>query len=58
MNNPIPMMQKFRAFCDNFQRINKRPQDVVQELLNTGQMTQQQFEALRIKTNQIMGIKN
>lgn len=46
----------FRAFASNFSsQSNMTPQQRVQELLNTGQMTQEQFEYLRQTANQLTG---
>lgn len=57
MNNPLNMMQQFQTFVDNFQKMGRGPQSVVQELLNTGAMSQTQFNELRAQANQIMGTK-
>lgn len=46
---------QFELFKQNMQRQNISPQQKVQELLNSGQMTQQQFEHLRQLANQITG---
>lgn len=56
MNNPITMIQQFQTFVTNFQKMGRNPQAVVQELLNSGQMSQQQYEQLRQKANRIMGM--
>ena len=59
MNNPFATINQFKQFVDNFQRnINRNPQEVVQELLNSGQMTQAQFNQLRDQANKIMGTNN
>ena len=59
MNTPLANVQRFSQFVQNFRNtINLNPRDVVQEMLNKGQMSQQQFEALRRQTNQIMGTNN
>jgi hypothetical protein len=59
MNNPFGMVGQFKQFVDNFQKnINRNPQEVVQELLNSGQMTQAQFNQLREQANKIMGTHN
>lgn len=42
-NNPIQLMQQFNQFRSNFQG---DPRQKVQEMLNTGQMTQEQFNNL------------
>lgn len=56
MNNPLAAMQQFRTFVENFQKMQRNPKEVVQELLNSGQMSQQQYENLRKQANQIMGM--
>lgn len=58
MNNPLYTMKQFQNFVNNFQKMGRNPQEVVQELLNSGQMSQQQFETLRQRTNKIMGMSN
>lgn len=55
MASMTPMGQQFAQFVQNFQRMNKNPQQAVQELLNSGEMTQQQYENLRTQANKIMG---
>lgn len=57
--NPMQMMQQFQQFRDNWmkQNPNKSPQQAVQELLNSGKMSQQQFEQFRNMANSIMGMK-
>ena len=48
--------QQFNAFKQNFYMQNNiSPRDKVQQLLNSGQMTQEQFERLRMIANQITG---
>lgn len=42
-NNPMQMIQQFNQFKSNFQG---NPQQKVQEMLNTGQMTHEQFSQL------------
>lgn len=61
MNNPILQMfgnfQNFQNQFNNFQQqmngIN--PQQAVQQLLNSGRMSQQQFNQIRDLVNQITG---
>lgn len=53
-NNP-QFKQQFEAFARNFQQSGQNPQQVVQQLLNNGQMTQDQFNQLRNIANQITG---
>ena len=56
-NNPTNMMQRFNQFCQQFQRQGKNPQEMVQQLLNSGQMTQAQFEQFRQLANNLLGTK-
>lgn len=59
MMNPMQMLQQFQQFKQNWlqQNPNKSPQQAVQELLNSGKMSQQQFEQFRNMANSIMGMK-
>lgn len=51
-NNPMAgFMRELEQFKNNFRG---NPRDKVQELLNSGQMTQQQFNELAQQTNEIM----
>ena len=54
MNNP-QFLQKFKEFAENFQQNKMNPQQMVQQLLNSGKMSQAQFNQYRDMTNQIMG---
>lgn len=63
-NNPVFNMfgnvqnfkQNFGTFVQNFnQQARMTPQQKVQELLDSGQMTPAQFEQLRAMANQILG---
>ena len=56
-NNPMNMMQKFNQFCQQFKQQGKDPQQMVQELLNSGQMSQAQFEQFRQTANNLLGTK-
>lgn len=47
------MMQKFQQFQRQFQG---DPQQMVQQMLNSGQMSQQQFGQLQQMARQIMGM--
>lgn len=51
MNNPINFLNKFAEFKRNFQG---NPQQMVMNLLNSGQMSQSQFNQLQQIANQIM----
>ncbi len=53
-NNP-QFRQQFENFARNFQQSGQNPQAIVQQLLNSGQMTQDQFNRLRDIANQITG---
>ncbi len=60
MNPLIQMfgnMQNFQQQFANFQKQmgNVNPQQKVQEMLNNGQMSQQQFNMLRMMANQLTG---
>lgn len=57
MNNPVGMMQQFQTFVNNFQKMQKDPRQAVQELLNSGQMTQAQYNQLSQMASQILGKK-
>ena len=45
-------MNQFNQFRQNFN--NQNPQQVVQQMLDSGQMTQQQFNRLSQMANQIL----
>lgn len=53
--NPVQFMQQFRAFAQQFQQSGQNPQQVVQNLLNQGKMTQDQFNSYRDTVNKILG---
>jgi hypothetical protein len=57
--NPLQMMQQFQQFRQNWlqQNPNTSPQQAVQNLLNSGKMSQQQFEKFRNIANSISGMK-
>ena len=63
MNNWLNMFgnynnsqNQFNLFKQNFMMQNNvSPQEKVQQLLNSGQMTQEQFDRLRAIANQITG---
>ena len=54
-NNPFAMIQKFREFKKNFKG---DPREQVQQLLNSGRMTQDQLEYLENTARQLQGIFN
>ena len=49
--NPTQFMQKFMDFKKNFQG---NPQQAVMNMLNSGQMSQEQFNQLQGMANQIL----
>lgn len=50
--------QQFNSFAQTFQQQNQgvNPQQLVQGMLNNGQMSQQQFNQCRMMANQITGM--
>lgn len=50
-NNPIEMLKQFNEFKRNMQ--GKDPQKIVMDLLNSGRMSQQQFESLKQQAEQL-----
>ena len=56
-NNPAQFMQQFQAYAKQFQQNGQNPQQIVQQLLNSGKMTQAQFNQLRNIANQITGMR-
>ena len=65
MNNLFNMFGNFNNFQNQFNLFKQNfmmqskisPQERVQQLLDSGQMTQQQFDQLKEMANQIMGKK-
>ena len=55
INNPQMFLQKFKEFATQFQNSGKNPQQMVQQLLNEGKMSQAQFNQYRNTANQILG---
>lgn len=60
-NNTNPnqnLLNNFQQFAANFQQSypNMDPRSKVQELLNSGQMTQDQYNQLRMQVNQLTGM--
>lgn len=51
--SPATLMQNFNAFAKNLQGQNV--QQIVQNLLNSGKMTQSQYNQYRAMANQILG---
>lgn len=56
-NNPQQFKQQFEAFARNFQQGGQNPQQLVQQLLNQGKMTQEQFNQYRDIANKITGLR-
>lgn len=56
-NNPMQFKQQFEAFARNFQQSGQNAQQIVQQLLNQGKMTQAQFNQLREQANRITGMR-
>ena len=59
MSNPQMFKKQFETFAQNFQRNfnGANPQQMVQNLLNNGKMTQEQFNQFRTIANQITGLR-
>lgn len=57
LNNPMQLKQQFDSFARNFQQSGQNPQQVVQQLLNSGKMTQGQFNQYRDMANKITGLR-
>lgn len=55
MQNPIQMINQFNQFRQQF---NGDPKQTVQNLLNSGQMSQQQFNQLQQQATQFQQILN
>ena len=66
MNNPMfnrfggfaNFMQQFAAFKKNIEASGLTPQQIVQQKLNSGEMTQDQFNQLRDMANMLTGRRN
>lgn len=54
-NNPNNFQQQFNQFVQNFRQSNITPQQAVQNMLNSGQMTQEQFNQYRQMANMLTG---
>ena len=57
MQNPQMFLQKFKEFATQFQNNKINPPQMVQQLLNSGKMSQAQFNQYRDMANQILGTK-
>lgn len=53
---PLAFQQRLNAFAENFRRSsNLTPEQMVRQLMSTGQMTQDQFNQLSQIANSIVG---
>lgn len=59
LQNPRNLMEQFSDFVQNFnQQYNgQNPQQMVQQMLNSGQMSQAQFNQYRDIANKILGVR-
>ena len=57
ISSPQMFKQQLQAFAQNFQRSGNNPQQLVQNLLNQGKMTQEQFNQYRNIANKITGLR-
>lgn len=59
MNNPMQMIQQIMNFKQNMlqQNPNMNPQDMINEMMKSGKITQQQFEQARSFANMFNGMK-
>ena len=55
MNNAQNMQNQFNQFVQNFRQGNQDPRQKIQELLDSGRMTQQQYNQLRQMANKFLG---
>ena len=60
MQNMQNMQQQFQQFMQQYRQQygNADPQQVVQQLLNSGKMSQSQYEQIRQMTNMFFGGNN
>lgn len=55
-NNPIEFMEKFSQFVQDYNKnYGQDPKEKVQQLLDSGQMSQEQYDKLRNIANQMLG---
>ena len=54
-NNPMDIQNKFNQFVQNFRQGNQDPRQKIQELLDSGKMSQQQYNQLRQMANKFLG---
>lgn len=55
MSNPLMFMRQFNQFAQQYRGMD--PRMVIQQMLNNGTMTQEQFNQLRAMANQLTGRK-
>ena len=55
MNNAQNIQNQFNQFVQNFRQGNQDPRQKIQELLDSGRMTQQQYNQLRQMANKFLG---
>ena len=55
MNNMVNMLQRFNQFKQQFG--NQDPEKMVQQLLDSGKMSQEQYKQFRDMANSILGTK-
>ena len=56
MNNPMQMIRQFAEF--KRQMAGKNPRAIVEDLLKSGKMSAEQFEALKKEVNSLQSILN
>lgn len=58
--NQQMFLNNFRNFVQNFHQNNQNasPQQIVQQMLNDGRMTQEQFNRCRDMANRLLGTNN
>ena len=56
MNNAVNFLQRFNQFKQQFNN-NQNPEQMVQELLKSGKMSQEQFKQFKEMANSILGTK-
>ena len=56
LNNPMDFQNRFNQFVQNFRNQgNQDPRQKIQELLDSGKMSQQQYNQLRQVANRFLG---
>ncbi len=55
-NNPMDLQNKFNQFVSGYKgQWNQDPKEKVQQLLDSGKMTQEQYDRLRDMANKFLG---